>query len=323
MKNKKKFFLKKLSILCCTSFFICSSFFAAATPSSFISTSSISPFLSISTSSPTFTSISLKPQSSHLQKTGQKNSQGLNLYLQHKPAVQNNTENSLIDLTEAPAHYLPISVEEEDPETSQAFGCRFTNGFLLDAGVDSLTEGITDTKDLQIGTGHSFALEKFSEDVSSTRHSNIFSKNYHVGAAYELSEGTQLGILCRSTTDENDKIVYQMAIGGSYQCNDQWQLKLGTLFDSSANQQWLHKVNILQQDQAAIALGLQYWLTQHVALDAGYTYIVYRKDSLSAASSLFQPFQSLKNLQQSFKNQTNRLGLKVTWRWEEDFKSRH
>jgi long-subunit fatty acid transport protein len=200
---------------------------------------------------------------------------------------------------------MAIGLHEAVIDNGPNVAYRFYNGFLIDAGVDTLNGNLVVPG---IGAGHSSDTDGYSSSLADN-----WSGDYHVGASFEISERAQFGVHCRSKTNNSDKNIYRVAVGGSYQYNDRWQFKLGTLLDKVPTQEMIRNMNLLDHEQASIALGLQYWLSQTLALDMGYSYVFYKKPTYMNPATTLSATGNLQNFQQLRKNQMNRFGLRLTW----------
>lgn len=121
-----------------------------------------------------------------------------------------------------------------------------------------------------------------------------------------------------STTTNNYKNSYRLAIGGEYQFDPCLKLRMGTSYDKTPTQFPYRTIYIPDEDQIGVAIGGQYRLNKCLAFDFGYAHIFQDKAQIQQGPPTVAggppanpaPFQ---NIQGTVKRGIDVLGLQATW----------
>ena len=115
-------------------------------------------------------------------------------------------------------------------------------------------------------------------------------------------------------TPEKFKNSVRVAVGASYQQNDQWKFSIGTAFDKTPTRDATRTVRIPDQNRTWGAVGAQYRITKCLALDVGYSHLFFKKayinESAPQAINVRQPIQSLEG---TSKTRADLIGIQLTW----------
>ncbi len=90
-----------------------------------------------------------------------------------------------------------------------------------------------------------------------------------------------------SSTEENWRNTWRVALGGAYQFNDQWKLRAGIAYDQSPVDSSEYRTPRLpDNDRTWLAIGAQYKPTKDLVFDAGYTYIWVKDSSINDSGGM-------------------------------------
>ncbi len=122
----------------------------------------------------------------------------------------------------------------------------------------------------------------------------------------------------RSSSAQNWRDTYRLALGGIYQYDCNWQFKVGTSFDKTSTKYVTRNIYIPDGNQTAAALGARYQWTPCLAVDVGYVHVFYKKVGINqsaptAVGPLFAAGQPRQTIKGRVKNQIDALGLQLTW----------
>lgn len=113
------------------------------------------------------------------------------------------------------------------------------------------------------------------------------------------------------------KDTYRLALGGIYQFNPEWQLKMGTSFDKASVGDATRNIYIPDQNQTAVACGARYQWTKCMAVDMGYVHVFYKKARINQRAALTSgplfPQPPLQSIRGTVKNRIDALGMQLTW----------
>jgi long-chain fatty acid transport protein len=85
-----------------------------------------------------------------------------------------------------------------------------------------------------------------------------------------------------SSTEENWRNTWRVALGGAYQFNDQWKFRAGVAYDQSpVHDAEFRTPRLPDNDRTWLALGAQYKPTRDLVFDVGYSYIWVKDSSIS------------------------------------------
>jgi long-chain fatty acid transport protein len=90
-----------------------------------------------------------------------------------------------------------------------------------------------------------------------------------------------------SSTEENWRNTWRVALGGAYQLDDQWKLRAGIAYDQSPVDSSEYRTPRLpDNDRTWLAIGAQYKPSKDLVFDAGYTYIWVRDSSINDSGGM-------------------------------------
>ena len=91
-----------------------------------------------------------------------------------------------------------------------------------------------------------------------------------------------------SSTEENWRNTWRLALGRAYQLDDQWKLRAGIAYDQSPVDSSEYRTPRLpDNDRTWLAIGAQYKPTKELVFDAGYTYIWVKDSSINDSGGMY------------------------------------
>jgi len=115
-------------------------------------------------------------------------------------------------------------------------------------------------------------------------------------------------------TNANYKNSYMIALGGTYQQNEQWQFKAGAAYDKTPTRDTTRTIYLPDQNQTILGLGTKYKLNSCVAIDFSYAHIFYKKAKINQSAPIaVGTIQGLQNIQGTSRTQMDVFGLQLTW----------
>ncbi|EXI74103.1 MAG: putative outer membrane protein precursor [Candidatus Accumulibacter sp. SK-11] len=90
-----------------------------------------------------------------------------------------------------------------------------------------------------------------------------------------------------SSTEENWRNTWRVALGAAYQLDDQWKFRAGIAYDQSPVDSSEYRTPRLpDNDRTWLAIGAQYKPTKELVLDVGYSYIWVRDSSINDSGGM-------------------------------------
>jgi long-chain fatty acid transport protein len=107
---------------------------------------------------------------------------------------------------------------------------------------------------------------------------------------------------------------YMLAVGGTYQCNEQWQFKAGAAFDKTPTRDTTRTIYLPDQNQTILGLGTKYNFSECLAIHFCYAHIFYKKANINQTAPIaIGVRQGLQNVRGTSRTQMDVLGLQFTW----------
>lgn len=124
----------------------------------------------------------------------------------------------------------------------------------------------------------------------------------------KFANGSQL------TTNYNWKNTWLGGIGGIYQPHSDWQFKFGVSYENTPTTDATRTINILDNDQTWLAMGLKYQFSRCVAVDLGYLHVLFKKMNINQPAPIAAGLpQGLQNVRGTARHQIRVVGLQLTW----------
>jgi long-chain fatty acid transport protein len=196
------------------------------------------------------------------------------------------------------------------------FGVNYRSKVKVKAEGDSVSQFLTATEERQ---GVKSTITFPDTAVVSAYHA--FNEQFALMADVQWTHWTRFDHLTlrfddgsQLITPEKFKNSVRVAVGASYQQNDQWKFSIGTAFDKTPTRDATRTVRIPDQNRTWGAVGAQYRITKCLALDVGYSHLFFKKayinESAPRAINVTQPIQSL---QGTTKTRADLIGIQLTW----------
>lgn len=118
------------------------------------------------------------------------------------------------------------------------------------------------------------------------------------------------------TTTYNWKNTLLGAIGGTFQVNSDWQLKMGVSYENTPTTNATRTIAPLDEAQTALAMGLKYQFSRCVAVDLGYVHVLFKKININQPAPVAVGGglpQGQQTVQANARHQIRMLGLQLTW----------
>lgn len=84
-----------------------------------------------------------------------------------------------------------------------------------------------------------------------------------------------------SSTPENWRNTWRVAVGGIHRYNDAWKARVGIAYDQTPVKDDFRTVRLPDSDRTWLAVGGQYRMSKDAAIDFGYTHLFVKKGSIS------------------------------------------
>jgi long-chain fatty acid transport protein len=121
-----------------------------------------------------------------------------------------------------------------------------------------------------------------------------------------------------SSTEENWRNTWRVALGAAYQLDDQWKFRAGIAYDQSPVDSSEYRTPRLpDNDRTWLAVGAQYKPSKDLVFDAGYTYIWVKDPSINDSGGMY-PTQAANVaaygwLKGNYSNNVNILAVQATY----------
>ncbi len=124
--------------------------------------------------------------------------------------------------------------------------------------------------------------------------------------------GDIMQIRMNSTTAEDYRNTWRVAIGANYHVNDQWMMRVGGGYDQTPTVTAARDVRLPDADRWALSIGAHYQMWPSLGFDAGYTYLFAASDAV-VNNTLPIGDTSTYNVNATTKSHAQLVGLQVVW----------
>jgi len=115
-------------------------------------------------------------------------------------------------------------------------------------------------------------------------------------------------------TPENFKHSLRYALGVSYQLCEPWKFKVGTAFDRTPTRDITRTTAIPDQNRTWASVGVQYRVTNALALDFGYAHIFFKKANINQSPpTAIGRTQTAQSFTGTSKTRADLIGMQLTW----------
>ncbi|MCX7117720.1 MAG: outer membrane protein transport protein [Legionellales bacterium] len=132
------------------------------------------------------------------------------------------------------------------------------------------------------------------------------------GVPSPSGDGSVVQTLVKSTTIENYRNTWRVALGANYHVNDQWMMRFGGGYDQTPTVTAERDVRLPDSDRWALSIGAHYQVLPSLGFDLGYTYlfgvhnaVINNTQAIGATSSYLVDAIS--------KNSAQLVGLQMVW----------
>ncbi len=140
---------------------------------------------------------------------------------------------------------------------------------------------------------------------------SITLNNVLVGAPLPDGSGTQL-TTANSTTNENYRDTWRIALGANYHVTPQWMMRVGGGYDKTPTVNADRDVRLPDSSRVALSIGSHYQWRPSLGFDVGYTYLFGIQE---ATVNTAQPIgtRSLSQVNATASNHAQLVGLQAVW----------
>ena len=142
----------------------------------------------------------------------------------------------------------------------------------------------------------------------------------NVAAGVPDANGDIVQTIVNSTSVEDYRDAWRVALGANYHVNEQWMMRVGTGYDQTPTVNAHRDVRLPDCDRWALSIGAHYQMMPSVGFDAGYTYLFAVNDAQVNNTQAIGA-TSTYNVNAISKNNAQLLGLQVVWTMDQAKKS--
>lgn len=134
-------------------------------------------------------------------------------------------------------------------------------------------------------------------------------------AAY--SNDLQGQALVNSTSIEDYKNTWRLALGANYHLNDEWMLRVGGGYDQTPTVDSHRDIRLPDANRWALSIGGHYQMRSYLGFDLGYTYLWAQQDPIINNTIILDPTSSY-NVDARTKVHAQLVGLQAVWTIDHD-----
>jgi len=124
-------------------------------------------------------------------------------------------------------------------------------------------------------------------------------------------------ILVNSTSAQNFRNAWRVALGANYHVNEQWMMRVGGGYDQTPTVNAERDVRLPDANRWALSVGTHYQMRPNIGFDLGYTYLFASKDPIVNKTDLFGT-TSTYNVNARADVHAHLVGLQAVWIIDQD-----